>query len=703
MKKIIVGILILFSIFFVGCNLINSKDDLIEENSNKIEENIKSSIPKSIHDNIILITKDSTYNATITWNSSNEEVLTATGVNINLSDETIDVLLTYVISIEDKQREGTISIAVKPHIDFLRLDVAESSILEEIPDEVFGDLRLPEEIPAYNAKIEWSSSNEEILTKDGINKNKSLDPKDVTISYKITIGKFQREGQKKVKVLTRDRTIQLNALEERIKNSIPKTTVKDLKLYSLDTSMNARIVWESSNENVISTNGTVYNNTENPVLVTLTYTIIIEDEERKGTIQVEVPHTENFEFKLDYEEYYIDGTNQEFSLWGTIYKNGEEFNAYFSKVKIEEEYDASIPGEYDLTGSIEFNAYYMDKDGNNIVNTINLKDSFKLIVLSPLEVTFEEINTQKIESVEYSFGFENYYIICPEDQLIIIDLHNPNEHKTVEINGRCNSYFFKDGYLYISSVEPYEDEYSDNFTGYISKIDLENLTVVEEIKVNSAPDSIVVDKRNNIIISKEQNQHVSIDYLDMNTKQISVMSEGYYGDKLIYNEQDDMVIIVSTFSTTQPNIYKYNEQDKRFDLVKRYYELDPEIFQPEILERYDNTFIYGNPREDKAYAEFVNGEVYTKKIPIVNQKQLNACAYEVCITEDNFVFVRFRPKHWQVGTSFCDITVYDKETNKYQTYQTLTNYNGNELDSVYMYNGNIYVFDKTEGKILTVK
>ena len=233
-----------------------------------------------------------------------------------------------------------------------------------------------------------------------------------------------------------------------------------------------------------------------------------------------------------------------------------------------------------------------------------------------------------------------------------------------------------------------------------AKIDLKNATLVEEIRVNSAPDSIVVDKRNNIIISKEQNQHVSIDYLDMKTKEISIMCYGYYGDELIYNEQDDMVMIVSKASTTDPNIYKYNEESETFELFEMFYELNPLVMAPDIFGRNGNSFIYGSQLYTKAYAEFINGEAQAKKIDIINQKLSWSALYEVCITDNNLVIMQYCPIDLKAGTSFCYITVYDRETTKYQTYQKITNYNGNQLGGIYMYNGNIYVFDKKLGKIL---
>ena len=692
MKKIILILVVIFSLFMTGCKSIKKDLDIVEEN-------VKLSISESINDDIVLMTEDLTYNATISWTSSNEEILTSSGINKNGTSEKVIVSLTYVITIEKKVREGTISVEVKPNKYLQRLDIVEEAILERIPDEVSENIKLLKEVDTYNAKIEWSCSNEKVLTLDGKNLNKSSEPQDVVLSYIITIGEYKKEGQKHVKVLTDPVFLILNKVEEKIKNIIPASTVKDIPLFSEDEETGAKISWKSSNINVISFSGIVTNYSDNLVVVTLTYKIQYDDQERVGDIKVEVPCTENFTFQVDYKEIYIGGINQTFSVYGQVLKNGEPHRAYIGQILIEGEYDPSIPGEYDLTALVNFSHYKIDEDGNEYTQITPLKDTFKLIVLTPIETTFEEINNLEFKNVDYSFGLDNYYILSTKEKLVIIDLNNPNEYITVEIIGRCNSYYYKDGYLYISSVDPYEEVYNYNFTGHIYKIDIENGTKIEEIEVNSAPGSIVVDKRNNVILSKEQNQHVSIDYLDMNTKEVSILGYCYAGDKLIYNEEDDMLLVVSNYTTVEPIIYMYNEETKAYDLIRRNYELTPLVLAPEILERYYNRFIYGSQLYDKVYAEFIDGEVITQPINIVNNYLSRFSTYEITLTEDSIVVAQC----YESKKNICYITTYDIETNSITSYKSITTNSTNKLNNVFIYNNNVYVFDEVQGKLLMVK
>ena len=93
-----VFLVVLFSLFMTGCKSIKKDLDIVEEN-------VKASISESINDDIVLMTEDLTYNATISWTSSNEEILTSSGINKNGTSEKVIVSLTYVITIEKKERE----------------------------------------------------------------------------------------------------------------------------------------------------------------------------------------------------------------------------------------------------------------------------------------------------------------------------------------------------------------------------------------------------------------------------------------------------------------------------------------------------------------------------------------------------------------------------------------------------------------------
>lgn len=576
----------------------------------------------------------------------------------------------------------------------LQFQAIETQIKESIPLVVNENITLITENYNFDATIKWESSNEEVLTSEGVFKNSTLETFDVVLSYVIEIKGVTREGEIKVKVEPDEMNAKFAAVENIIRTSIPDSTDKDITLETEYYSYGAKIEWQSSNESVITTKGVVTNYSQDPVKVTLTYTITIKNEQKTNAIIVEVLCTENYMFELDEKEIYIR-IDQYIELRGKVYKKGELYTTYHSNIEIKGEYDKKVPGKYDLLACVDINVKRIDQENNEYHEKITLEDPFTLIVLDTNLVSFEELNAHESKEVEYSFALKNYYVICSIGKLEIFNLDNPDQPQIVKVNGRCNSYYYKDGYLYISSVDPYDDIYSGNFTGYISQIDLEKGTVVKEIKVNSAPDSIVVDKRNNIIISKEQNQHIDIEYLDMSTQELSVLCQGYYGDQLIYNEKDDMVLIIGTESTKKPEVYKYNEKAKAFELVDKKNRLESTATIPCIYARYQNSFIYGDPMNDKAYGEFVDGEIITKKIPLIYKHILFDSKDIANIDDEYFVFLQQNP-------NACYITVCEKESNEYKVYQ-VTNLTNNEIVSIHLYNGKIYMFDKTLGKLLLVK
>lgn len=687
MKKILIVICVFFSLFLTGCNSIEEEFDIIENN-------IKSSIPESIEGDIVLPTEDLTYNATISWKSSNEEVLTSVGENKNKLLKT-DVTLTYTINIKNKQREGTIVVAVNANKYLLQLDRVEFLMLEKIPEVVCENLNLPKENPSYKAQIEWKSSNEEILTIEGVNKNQTPEIIDVTLSYKITIDGYVKEGEKQVKVSANKITTDLNAIEETIKNLIPQTTVDDITLITEVYSMKAKINWASSNEKVISLEGKVLNYKENPVVVTLTYTIIIGEAQKIGTVQVEVPCTENYTYKLDSEVYYI-GVNCIPELFGKVYRNGEYYYGADFGYKIIGEYDNTKPGTYELKASVEMSVKKEDENGNINVEKITLEDSFVLEILGLDKVNMKEIKEHSLTTSNYAFGINNYYIICSEDLLTIYDLNNLNEYKTIKINGLCNSYHYKNGYLYISSCEPYDDPFAGDFTGYVSQINLETNEMIKEYKVNFAPYSIVIDKRNNAILSKEQNQHIMLEYLNMNTGNLKEISSAYQEDIIIYNEEEDSFILVGTMRTLKGNLYKYDSQIDNFVLQEIQTSMREEFDDyASVIEKNKNTWVHIG--QVIKYVILENNDIKTQDIILPEWEHIfypQAYAY----IDDECITVLRYSKYENIGY----LTTYNKETQEYKNYK-IENFITSTFTDLHMYNDKIYMFDSKLGKLYIVE
>ena len=373
MKKVVVVICLFFTIFLSGCNTLNKRFD-------KIEERIKLSIPKLIYENINLMTEDSKYNATISWVSSNEEILSSNGEYKNETDTTLNVTLTYTITIEDNQRIGEIKVDVRKKYIYVQLDRVEQTTVYNTINYSDKYFDLPTEDKKYNATIEWWSSNEDVISSSWENKNTTQDTIEVIVYYRITIDGYIRDGQRTFYALKNWKTVQLDYVEKDIIKSIPSTTMKDIVLNKAHYGLPTKLKWESSNEQVIDKNGIVCNFSDYPVIVTLTYTITVEDYVRVGTIQVKVPPTEVYTFKLKSDYIYV-GVNHKPDIRAVIYKNNKVYD--YSKIEYEilGNYDLTKPGIYEVIASVTVNARRQDENGMLYMGTITFEQPFTLEVV----------------------------------------------------------------------------------------------------------------------------------------------------------------------------------------------------------------------------------------------------------------------------------------------------------------------------------
>lgn len=121
-----------------------------------------------------------------------------------------------------------------------------------IPQFIKEDIELIEEYPEYNAIIEWSSSDENILNFLGEVKLDLLKANEVELTYKVIIGNQEKEG--KITVVVSPVTPE--EVAERFANEFPKagliTRDYDLKDVYYDY---FKVDWVSSNTNVFTDQG----------------------------------------------------------------------------------------------------------------------------------------------------------------------------------------------------------------------------------------------------------------------------------------------------------------------------------------------------------------------------------------------------------------------------------------------------------------
>ncbi len=139
---------------------------------------------------------------------------------------------------------------------------------QNIPFFVSEDIILPEEMPEYEATIEWTSSNEEALNFLGevtVNRAKA---EAVTLTYKVMIGDKSKEGTIDVVVSLDSFERLCDRFEKQFSIEITRDyEVKD-KYYEL-----IDIDWHSSNEEVFDNQGKYHKPTNDDVEFNIYYTV----------------------------------------------------------------------------------------------------------------------------------------------------------------------------------------------------------------------------------------------------------------------------------------------------------------------------------------------------------------------------------------------------------------------------------------------
>lgn len=264
-KKILFAILCLLLIIMVGCGVTdtpnnedNDKDKItiteLEEKFNAIVAYLNDSIPYFVTKDIDLIQEYPEYNATISWVSSNNDVLDEYGfVYVNKS-KAFEVQLTYTISIDEYNMDGNINVIVSP--------VTIEKVFEKFEYQFSKIIIRDYEVKSnyYDLfEIDWISTNSLVFDNDGVY-NKQIDDVDFEIQYYVKCGEYVSD-RREIK-LTAAGVSDYEKIQE-IDKWIHNEALKDLYL-SEDVTLptvyekyNVPIEWTSSNPDVVSDSGEI--------------------------------------------------------------------------------------------------------------------------------------------------------------------------------------------------------------------------------------------------------------------------------------------------------------------------------------------------------------------------------------------------------------------------------------------------------------
>ncbi|MBO5304843.1 MAG: hypothetical protein J6A99_04120, partial [Clostridia bacterium] len=115
-----------------------------------------------------------------------------------------------------------------------------------------------------------------------------------------------------------------------------------------------------------------------------------------------------------------------------------------------------------------------------------------------------------VDGIYRIFDADGNKLIASENKLYKYDIKNNQKLGEVDLIYTANSIYTKDGFLYVAANDLDSERYleDDEYRGTVSKIKLEDFSLVNQVTVNCYPYSIFVDKRDNVIIGKGLDQWI---------------------------------------------------------------------------------------------------------------------------------------------------------------------------------------------------
>ena len=263
--------------------------------------------------------------ATVTWASSNEDLITSAGKVTRPTDTDTEVTLTATITVKgndvvsDEVRTKKFELTVKKAVTSSdELSSIADAALAELTLEttiVTSDLTLPSST-SNGATVTWASSNEKLITPAGKVTRPEDKDTEVTLTATITVKGTEtipdEVRTKKFKVTVKKAGLDPKELKEKADAAAAElklkttTVTSNLKLPT-STSNGATVTWKSSNTKLITSTGKVTRPKDKDTKVTLTATITVKGDDtvpdevrtKKFTVTVKKAVIQKYKVKFD--------------------------------------------------------------------------------------------------------------------------------------------------------------------------------------------------------------------------------------------------------------------------------------------------------------------------------------------------------------------------------------------------------------------
>jgi len=249
LKKIIFIILIGLGILS-GCA---PKDKPVggESNIEDINAWVKETVPTETFDDLELPLTHPELGGNIVWSSTDQTIISDAG-EITLEKGSADAILNYTITLDDQNKSDFLVIKVYS----LTLDEVAQKFEQQFAGAIARDYNVKTDFDGY--KVSWTSSNPNLFSNEG-KYNKPSNDTLITINYEVAINNHKETYQFEIIVkgllVSEKRAIIVDWINDEYLPS--KLITEEIQLPTYNEQFEAPIHWESSNPNVISSDGKV--------------------------------------------------------------------------------------------------------------------------------------------------------------------------------------------------------------------------------------------------------------------------------------------------------------------------------------------------------------------------------------------------------------------------------------------------------------
>ena len=239
---------------------------------------------------------------------------------------------------------------------------------------------------------------------------------------------------------------------------------------------------------------------------------------------------------------------------------GEAYNGFYWEQLFEVEYEMRVTPEID-TNVIGLSTYEVeiDYEGHTFTEVISIT------VLERLDNP--DIFNLCDEEIKNILTYENYAFVAGKTKLYKVNLDSMQLEGEVELNYKANSFYIQNGYLYVAanSLDDNVQISKDQLKGTISKIQFDTFTLVDQMNVDFAPYSIIVDKNNTIIVSKTQADISNYAIVDLENEEITQMNRGSNEDLLVYFPEKNAFLAISRDNSFNEEWYVYVNSEQAYN------------------------------------------------------------------------------------------------------------------------------------------